>query len=125
MVKLTGHYEFYRSGADVGGGIWSSVITIIAATITLWAAHKPAYGRLHSSMALHIFSLLGQIFAIVIIFCNGLNPLKVSMRELKDNRYDDDYYSSYGRSYYDYIGTTTEMPIAEVAVKRAASMRLI
>jgi fumarate reductase subunit D len=97
------HYEYFDTLSQLGGGIWSSIFTSIAAVVTLWASRKATYGRLHGSMALHIISILVQIIATMIVFGSGIWELKRSMRRIKHDLYSDKYDSyssdSYGRGY--------------------------
>lgn len=61
---------YYDSMTTLGGGIWSSLITMFAAFVTLWSIKSVKYWKLHLAFAMHIVSVMGSII-ILCVECGG------------------------------------------------------
>lgn len=60
----------------MGGGIWSSVITICAALLTLWTLKSTKYWKLHLSFAVHIINALAAIVILIVEFGGNISYIR-------------------------------------------------
>jgi len=98
MGLSVGRYS-YDETANMGAGIWSSFIVLIAALETLWCLRSAKYWKLHLSFALHIIGMLATIVLLISELAGNIPHLRYKIGQVLYE--DDNDYDRYNdRGYY-------------------------